>query len=101
MLTVSYLKNLCQLHFFVVKYGMDAVNSLLGLVGRATLCFLMQDGNQSPDGHKGTDISMICVVLAEYFFQSETTLANAKYVDLSQACITPIASSQYLSTVPD
>lgn len=48
---VPYLKNLCQLHFLVVKDGMDTVDSLLGLVRCAPLGFLMQDGNQSPDGH--------------------------------------------------
>lgn len=53
---VPYLKDLCQLHFLVVKDGVDTVNSLLGLVWRSPLGFLMQDGNQSPDGHIKTDI---------------------------------------------
>lgn len=35
---------------------MDTVDGLLGLVRRSPLGFLMQDGNQSPDGHMRTDI---------------------------------------------
>lgn len=45
-----YLKNLGQLHFLVVEDGMNAVNSLLGLVRCAPLGFLMQDGNQRSVG---------------------------------------------------
>lgn len=45
-----YLKDLCQLHFFVVENGVDTVDGLLGLMRCAPLGFLMQDGNQSPDG---------------------------------------------------
>lgn len=44
-----YLKNLGQLHFLVVEDGMNAVDGLLGLVRRAPLGFLMQDGNQSSE----------------------------------------------------
>lgn len=51
-----YLENLCQLNLLVVKDCMDTVNSLLGLVRRSPLGFLMQDGNQSPDGHVTNDI---------------------------------------------
>lgn len=59
--TAPYLKNLCQLDFLVVENGMDTVNSLLGLVGRTPLGFLMQDGNQSPDRHmEGSRLGSIC-----------------------------------------
>lgn len=53
---VPYLENLCQLNLLVVKDCMDTVNSLLGLMRRSPLGFLMQDGNQSPDGHVTNDI---------------------------------------------
>lgn len=47
---VTYFKNLRQLHFLVVKDGVNAVNRLLGLMRCPTLGFLMQYGNQSPKG---------------------------------------------------
>lgn len=53
---VPYLEDLCQLHLLVVEDGMDTVNRLLGLVRCPPLGFLMQDGNQSPDGHVTTGV---------------------------------------------
>ena len=67
---IHYLKNLCQLHFLVVKDGVNAVDSLLGLVRSSPLGFLMQDGNQSPDGHIGTDIRKTCTMQIISFIQS-------------------------------
>ena len=52
---MTYLKYLCQLHFLVVEDGMYAVHSLLGLVGGAPLCFLMQNGNECPGEHREED----------------------------------------------
>ena len=37
----SYLKDLCQLHLLVVEDGVDAVDGLFGLVGRAPLGLLV------------------------------------------------------------
>lgn len=81
---IPYLKNLSQLHFLVVKDGMDTVNSLLGLVRCSPLGFLMQDGNQSPDGHRRTDIRTSCTKKMIHFIQSKyVSMANAPSVDSS------------------
>lgn len=81
---ISYLKNLSQLHFLVVKDGMDTVNSLLGLVRCSPLGFLMQYGNQSPDGHRRTDIRTSCTKKMINFNQSKcVSMANASSVDSS------------------
>lgn len=77
---VTYLKNLCELHLLIVKDGVDTVDSLLGLVRCSPLSFLMQDGNQSPDGNI-TDIGRSLIKQIISFHSSRCGPHSARHVD--------------------